>query len=67
MRFLSRIFLLAAVGTVSLVLAGCYGTTASFRNVDRDYYPPRLGQDEAPVPDLETAPGPRPKQGTREQ
>jgi hypothetical protein len=56
-----RLLLFVAVGSVSVVLAGCYGAMGTFR--DRDLFspaPPGPGTAE-PVPDLETTRVPAPK------
>ena len=54
MGFVKRVLLFVAVGSVSLVLAGCYGAMGTFR--DRELFsppPPDPGVAEA-VPDVET-------------
>ena len=55
MALVKRLLLLAAVGTVSIVLAGCYGVSARYRHLENFPPPPDMGNGE-PVADLETAP-----------
>jgi len=57
MPLVKRLLLLAAVGTVSIVLAGCYGQPSRYRPAVPFPPPPDLGNGE-PVADLETAPAP---------
>lgn len=60
MQLIKRLLLFAAVGTVSIVLAGCYGTPARYRTVDLVPQPGPEGS--RPIPDLETAPAAAPAQ-----
>ena len=52
MGSIKRLLLFVAMGTASLVLAGCYGVTSSHQ-VWRHNPPPNLGSGE-PIPELET-------------
>jgi len=61
MGFMKRVLLFVAVGSMSVVLAGCYGAPGTFR--DRDWLsppPPDPGVAE-PVADLETTRAPSPE------
>ncbi len=54
MRFMKRLLLFLSVGTVSVVLAGCYGAPAEQQcGVFQPQPHPGTSQ---PLPDLETAP-----------
>ncbi len=58
MGFVKRVLLFVAVGSLSVVLAGCYGSMGAFRG--RDLYsppPPDPGTAE-PVPNLEAVRAP---------
>jgi hypothetical protein len=59
MRLIKRLLLFAAVGTVSIVLAGCYGVPARHRCGG---LVPRPDSDSnGPIPELETAPAQMPE------
>jgi len=53
MGTVKTVLLFAAVGSISVVLAGCYGVTGNFRVGDYPPPPPDCGNGE-PVLDLET-------------
>ncbi len=53
MGFIKRLLLFAAVGTVSIILAGCYGVGMQFR-AQSETLPPSDSGNGHPLPDLET-------------
>jgi len=58
MGFVKRVLLFVAVGSVSVVLAGCYGAMGTFRDRDLFSPPPPDPGVAGPGPDLETTRAP---------